>query len=101
MARTEPGRDPQMVKRTSALNLVFALSSIGLLVTLALMIWKDYDRAWKGYQKEFFQTQLAMVKAEKEDQTRLIEGLRREIEVKWSEFKKFATESKLLADLVE
>ena len=29
------------------------------------MVWKDYDRAWKGYQKEFFQTQLAMVKDEK------------------------------------
>ena len=28
-------------------------------------------------------------------------GLRREVEVQWSEFKKFATESKLIADVVE
>ena len=28
-------------------------------------------------------------------------GLRREIEVQWRDFKKFATESKLLADVVE
>lgn len=59
MARTEPGRDPQMVKRTNALNLVFAVSSIGLLVTLALMIWKDYDRDWKRYQIEFNRLEIA------------------------------------------
>jgi len=59
MARIEPGRDPQMVKRTNALNLLFAVSSIGLLVTLALMIWKDYDRDWKRYQIGFNRLEVA------------------------------------------
>jgi cytochrome c2 len=32
---------------------VFAISSIALLVTFSLMIWEDYDREWKKYQKQF------------------------------------------------
>ena len=35
------------------LNIVFALSSIGMLVVFTLMIWDDYDRDWKKYQKAF------------------------------------------------
>jgi cytochrome c2 len=53
MAKNEPGRDPEMVSRTRALNVVFALTSLGLLVVLSLMVWADYDRPWKKYQKEF------------------------------------------------
>src|SRR5204862_198022 len=53
MAKNEPGRDPEMVSRTSTLNLVFALTSIGLLVAVSLMVWADYDRPWKKYQTEF------------------------------------------------
>jgi len=48
-----------MVKRTSVLNLVFAVSSIALLVTLALMIWKDYAREWKPYQIAFNKLEIA------------------------------------------
>ena len=53
MAKNEPGRDPEMVSRTRALNVVFALTSLGLLIVLSLMVWTDYDRPWKKYQKEF------------------------------------------------
>src|SRR4030095_16548902 len=53
MAKNEPGRDPEMVGRTRALNVVFALTSIGLLVVLSLMVWADYDRPWKKYQHDF------------------------------------------------
>ena len=53
MAKNEPGRDPEMVSRTRALNVVFALTSLGLLIVLSLMVWADYDRPWKKYQKEF------------------------------------------------
>ena len=52
-AKIEPGRDPEMAQRTISLNLVFALSSIGLLIALSLMIWADYDRDWKKYQTRF------------------------------------------------
>jgi len=51
--KPEPGRDPEMVERTQKLNVVFALTSVGLLIVLSLMIWADYDREWKRYQTEF------------------------------------------------
>ena len=53
MAKPEPGRDPQMAERTLTLNVVFALSSIALLLSLSLMVWADYAREWKKYQIEF------------------------------------------------
>src|SRR5258705_2699747 len=37
----------------SAMNLLFAASSIGLLVTIVWMVYDDYARGWKGYQKQF------------------------------------------------
>ena len=52
-AKPEPGRDPGMAQRTLKLNVVFALTSIALLVTLSLMIWFDYAREWKSYQVAF------------------------------------------------
>jgi cbb3-type cytochrome oxidase cytochrome c subunit len=51
--KLEPGRDPEMARRTQRLNLVFAASSVGLLVALSMMVWADYDREWKRYQIEF------------------------------------------------
>jgi cytochrome c2 len=55
MAKPEPGRDPQMAQRTQVLNVVFALTSIALLLVLSWMIWADYDREWKPLQKAFVQ----------------------------------------------
>jgi cytochrome c2 len=52
-SKPEPGRDPEMARRAQTLNVVFALTSIGLLLALSLMIWADYDRDWKKYQIEF------------------------------------------------
>jgi mono/diheme cytochrome c family protein len=37
----------------SGLNVIFALSSIALFVTTVWMIWNDYSREWKGYQRAF------------------------------------------------
>src|SRR5215510_2732072 len=51
--KNEPGRDPEMVGRTQKLNLVFALSSLALLLTFSWMVWADYDREWKKYQADF------------------------------------------------
>ena len=42
-----------MADRARKLNVVFALSSIGMLIVFTLMIWDDYDRDWKKYQKAF------------------------------------------------
>ncbi len=35
------------------LNRLFAIASVILLFSLGLMIWDDYSREWKDYQKEF------------------------------------------------
>src|SRR5688500_14263993 len=67
--KVEPGRDPQMAERTRTLNVVFALTSIGLLITFSLMIWYDYARPWKKHQKEF--TQLEVKRTETEIQEAL------------------------------
>jgi cytochrome c2 len=64
MAKPEPGRDPQMAERTQVLNVVFALTSIALLLVLSWMIWADYDREWKQYQTKF--TQLDVARAQKQ-----------------------------------
>jgi len=42
-----------MVERTQRLNVAFALSSVGLLLAMAAMVFFDYDREWKRYQAEF------------------------------------------------
>jgi cytochrome c2 len=52
-AKVEPGRDPEMAQRANRMNLVFALSSIGLLVALSYMMWVDYNREWKKHQIQF------------------------------------------------
>jgi cytochrome c2 len=53
MAKVEPGRDPEMVHRTNSLNILFALTSIGLLLAFSWMVWADYAREWKKYQVQF------------------------------------------------
>ena len=37
------------------LNVVFAASSVFLFVTVMWMVWDDYDREWKNYQRRFVQ----------------------------------------------
>ena len=37
------------------LNVVFAVSSLFVLVTTVWMVWDDYDREWKDYQRRFVQ----------------------------------------------
>src|SRR5688500_18816336 len=59
-SRPEPGRDPEMAGRTQTLNVVFALTSIALLLTFSWMVWADYDREWKQYQVEFNKLEVKM-----------------------------------------
>jgi cytochrome c2 len=46
------------------LNVVFAASSIFLLVSTIWMVWDDYDRDWKNTQRRFAQLQTDIAKAD-------------------------------------
>ena len=62
--KKDPGRDPEMAKRVQALNVLFALSSIALLVSMSWMIWADYDREWKRHQIDFNRFEIAEAEAQ-------------------------------------
>jgi len=55
-----------MSARTKILNVVFALTSIGLLIAFSLMVWADYDREWKKYQIEFNKLEVKLTKEQRE-----------------------------------
>ncbi len=61
------------------LNVVFAVSNILLLITVVWMVWDDYDREWKNYQRRFVRletevTQVGLQAADEEiDAARLQE----------------------------
>ena len=56
MAKPAPGHAYDI----SGLNVVFGISSIFLFVTTLWMIWADYSREWKGYQRQFSQMEREM-----------------------------------------
>ncbi|MDP6581592.1 MAG: c-type cytochrome [Vicinamibacterales bacterium] len=45
------------------LNVVFAASSLFVLFTTVWMIWDDYDREWKNYQRQFTQLEMEVTRA--------------------------------------
>ena len=53
------------------LNVVFAASSLFLFVTVVWMVWDDYDREWKNYQRRFVQLETEVTRAglDREKQT--------------------------------
>ena len=45
------------------LNVVFAASSLFALFTTVWMVWDDYDREWKNYQRQFTQLEMEVARA--------------------------------------
>ena len=45
------------------LNVVFAASSIFLFICTIWMVWDDYDREWKNYQRRFVQLEMEVTRA--------------------------------------
>jgi cytochrome c2 len=100
MAKPEPESDPRLAARTQKLNVLFALSSLGLLVTTALMVWADYDREWRQYQTEFGRLRVELTKEQIEKalspddarrlgeiEAQLLQG-RREVDARRDEIRK-------------
>ena len=52
------------------LNVVFAASSIFLLLTTVWMVWDDFDREWKNTQRRFVQLETEVTQANLERATR-------------------------------
>ena len=51
MAKPEPGH-AYFIPR---LNVLFGVSAIALFLTTIWMVWADYSREWKAFQRQFFQ----------------------------------------------
>ena len=45
------------------LNVVFAVSSLFVLFTTVWMVWDDYDREWKNYQRDFTALEMEVTRA--------------------------------------
>jgi len=58
----------------SALNLLFAASSIGLLLTTGWMVYDDYSRGWKGYQTRFQRLEAEKTRAQIEAARKAIDA---------------------------
>ena len=62
MAKPEPEPDPRLAARNQRLNVLFAVSALGLLVTTGLMVKADYDREWRQHQVAFNRLRVALTK---------------------------------------
>ena len=67
MAKPEPEADPGLAARNQKLHVLFAVSSIGLLVAIGCMVWADYDREWRPYQIEFNRMRVAQTETQIEE----------------------------------
>ena len=59
-----PKPNEEFLRKISALNVLFAASSIGLLVVTGWMVYDDYHRGWKGYQRGFRDLQAEKTRTE-------------------------------------
>src|SRR5216684_2199113 len=55
------------------LNVIFAASSIFLLLSTVWMVWDDYDRDWKNTQRKFALLQYDVTKAQYRAETRKVD----------------------------
>jgi cytochrome c2 len=53
-------RDDERLYKKSTLGLWFAVSSVVLVLCVGLMLWKDWARPWKRYQRQFREKQVAV-----------------------------------------
>ena len=52
----------EYLRRMSTLNVLFAISSVGLLAITVWMVYDDYARSWKRYQAEFRRIEAGLVR---------------------------------------
>ena len=52
------------------LNVVFAASSVFLLLSVVWMVWDDFDRDWKNTQRQFVQLETEVTRALRDQASR-------------------------------
>ncbi len=57
-------RDHERLYRPGVLSVWFLFFSVLLVVAVGAMIWKDYQRPWKAYQKAYFEKEMAIARDE-------------------------------------
>src|SRR5258706_13477683 len=55
------------------LNVVFAASSIFLLLSVVWMVWDDFDRDWKNTQRRFADLEYQVTRASREQAARAVD----------------------------
>jgi cbb3-type cytochrome oxidase cytochrome c subunit len=85
-----PKPNEEFLRKISALNVLFAVSSIGLLLVMVWMVYDDYSRGWKGYQRAFQRLQAERTRAEIEAAQKALDAqeldrLRKELEAAQAE----------------
>src|SRR5262245_52653802 len=78
MPKHEPSRAPEMVARTQTLNVVFALSSVALLLAFSWMVWDDYHREWKKYQVEFNKLEVKLTETQIQEALGKVDAAKRD-----------------------
>jgi cytochrome c2 len=69
-----PKLTDETLRKMSAMNLLFAASSIALLVTMGWMVYDDYARGWKDYQKKFQRLEADKTRAQLEAAQKAIDS---------------------------
>ncbi len=59
-----PKTTDEYLRRIGGLNVLFAASSVGLLLITGLMVYDDYNRSWKDYQKRFIRLEAEKTRAQ-------------------------------------
>ena len=60
----KPKDDAQYLYNVPRLNIIFALTSVALMVSIFVMVADDYIREWRDYQREFRQIEIEKTEAE-------------------------------------
>ena len=56
--------DAQYLYNVPRLNIIFALTSVALMISVFVMVADDYIREWRDYQREFRQIEIEKTEAE-------------------------------------
>lgn len=81
----------EYLRKMSTLNVLFAISSVGLLAITVWMVYDDYSRSWKRHQAEFRRLEAGVVTADLEAARQAVD--RAALETAWKDLDAARTEA--------